>query len=126
VRSEVPGRIRSTDHERRRLVDAAQAMGRKAMRSVVTIVKPETILAWQRRLEQRKWDYSGRRRRGLGRPRTPGEVEALVCRMARENTWGHKRIRGEMRKLGIKLSGGVASPTSCDVATCRLLLGAAA
>ena len=104
VRSKVPGRIRFTDEERRRLVDAALAMGRKAMRSVVTIVKPDTILAWQRRLEQKKWDYSGRRRRGPGRPRTPGDVEALVCRMARENTWGYKRICGELKKLGIKLS----------------------
>ena len=51
VRSKVPGRIRFTDEERRRLVDAALAMGRKAMRSVVSIVKPDTILAWQRRLE---------------------------------------------------------------------------
>ena len=67
VRSKVPGRIRFTDEERRRLVDAALAMGRKAMRSVVSIVKPETILAWQRRLEQKKWDYSRRRRRGPGR-----------------------------------------------------------
>jgi hypothetical protein len=61
LRSKVPGRIRFTEEERR-LVDAALAMGRKAMRSVVTIVKPETILAWQRRLEQRKWDYSRGRR----------------------------------------------------------------
>jgi putative transposase len=104
VRSKVPGRIRFTDEERRRLVEAALAMGRKAMRSVVTIVKPDTILAWQRRLEQKKWDYSRRRRRGPGRPRTPGDVEALVCRMARENTWGYKRICGELKKLGIKLS----------------------
>ncbi|MFC1805406.1 integrase core domain-containing protein [Planctomycetota bacterium] len=104
VRSKVPGRIRFTDEERRRLVDAALAMGRKAMRSVVSIVKPETILAWQRRLEQKKWDYSQRRRRGPGRPRTPGEVEGLVCRMARENTWGYRRISGELKKLGIKLS----------------------
>ena len=104
VRSKVPGRIRFTDEERRRLVDAALAMGRKAMRSVVSIVKPETILAWQRRLEQKKWDYSRRRRRGPGRPRTPGDVEAVVCRLARENTWDYKRICGELRKLGIKLS----------------------
>ena len=104
VRSKVPGRIQFTDEERRRLVDAAPAMGRKAMRSVVTIVKPETILAWQRRLEQKKRDYSRRRRRGPGRPRTPGDVEALVCRLARENTWGYKRICGEVKKLGITLS----------------------
>ena len=55
VRSKLPGRVRFTDEERRRLVDAALAMGRKAMWSVLTIVKPETILAWQRRLEQKKW-----------------------------------------------------------------------
>jgi putative transposase len=83
---------------------AAVAMGRKRMRKVVAIVKPETILAWPRRLEQKKWDYSKRRRRGPCRPRTPGEVAALVCRMARENVWGYKRIHGELKKLGIELS----------------------
>ena len=51
VRSKVPGRIRFTDEERRRLVDAALAVGRKAMRSMVSIAKPETILAGQRRLD---------------------------------------------------------------------------
>ena len=33
-----------------------------------------------------------------------GEVEALVCRMARENTWGYRRISVELKRLGIKLS----------------------
>jgi len=103
LKSKIRGRLRFTDDERRSLVAAALAMGRKLLRSVVSIVKPETILAWQRRLEQRKWDYS-RRQQGPGRPRTPGEVEALVCRLARENTWGYKRISGELKKLGIELS----------------------
>jgi putative transposase len=31
-------------------------------------------------------------------------VEALVCRLARENIWGYKRIHGELKKLGVKLS----------------------
>ena len=31
-------------------------------------------------------------------------MEALVCRLARENTCGYQRICGELRKLGIKLS----------------------
>jgi len=43
------------------LSEAALAMGRSLMKEVVSIVKPETILSWQRRLEQKKWDYSGRR-----------------------------------------------------------------
>jgi len=102
LKSEVEGRIRFTDDERWALMKAALAMGRKLMRKVVTIVKPDTILAWQRRLEQAKWDYSRRRRRGPGRPRTPADVEALVCRLARENTWGYRRISGELKKLGIR------------------------
>ena len=109
LRSKVKGRLNFTDDERRSLVVAALAMGRKLLQSVVGIVKPETILAWQRRLEQKKWDYSERRQRRPGRPRTPGEVEALVCRLARENTWGYKRIHGELKKLGVKLSKSAIS-----------------
>jgi putative transposase len=75
------------------------------MKKVVTIVQPETILDWQRRLERQKWDYSHRRRKP-GRPRTPADVEALICTLARENTWGYQRIRGELLKLGIQRSKG--------------------
>jgi len=106
LKEKVSGRIRFTDEDRRSLADAALAMGRSLMKQVVSIVKPETILAWQRRLERRKRDYSARRRRGPGRPRTPGEIEALVCRLARENTWGYQRIRGELLKLGLTRSKG--------------------
>ena len=56
LKEKVPARIRFTDEERRSLADAALAMGRSLMRDVVSIVKPETILAWQRRLEQKKSD----------------------------------------------------------------------
>jgi len=109
LKPKIKGRIRFTDEERRTLVCAALAMGRKLMQEAVTIVKPETILAWQRRLEREKCDYSMRERRGPGRPRTPGNIEAVVCRLARENTWGYRRIQGELLKLGIKLSkGGIA------------------
>ena len=90
-RKKAPGRLRFTDAERRSLVAAALAMGRALMKEVVSIVQPETILAWQRRLEQKKWDYSSRRRRGPGRPRTPEHIAALVCRLARENLWGYQR-----------------------------------
>ena len=71
LKSKVNGRIRFTDDERRSLVEKALAMGRNLMNAVVSIVKPETILAWQRRFEKKKWDYSKRRKRGPGRPSTP-------------------------------------------------------
>jgi len=36
--------------------------------------------------------------------KTPDEIEALVCRMKRENPcWGYSRIAGELRKLGIRI-----------------------
>ena len=106
LKSKVPGLLRFSDEERRSLSEAALAMGRSLMKEVVSIVKPETILAWQRRLEQKKWDYSQRRSRGPGRPRTPEDIEALVCRLARENVWGYQRIRGELLKLGVTRSKG--------------------
>ena len=58
-------------------VDAALAMGRKLMETVVNIVKPATLFAWQRRLEKLKWDYSDRRKRKPGRPRTP-KIVAII------------------------------------------------
>jgi len=105
-KEKVSGRIRFTDEERHSLVQAALAMGRTLMREMVSIVRPETILAWQRRLERQKWNYSTRRVAKPGRPRTPNDIEALVCRLARENLWGYQRLRGELLKLRAILSKG--------------------
>jgi putative transposase len=104
LRSKVKNRVIFTESERRTLVDAAIAMGMDLMRKVVTIVKPETILVWQRKLEQQKWDYSDRKTRKPGRPRVGDDIEALVCRMARENGWGYARVQGELKKLGIEMA----------------------
>jgi len=65
----------------------------------VFAVTPATLLTWHRRLVTRKWDYAGRRR--PGRPSTPAVIRKLVIRMATENpTWGHRRVHGELVKLG--------------------------
>ena len=103
-KSKIKTRISFTNDERRTLVDAALAMGRDLMEQVVTTVKPKTILAWQRRLEKQKWDYSDRRKNNPGRPRIALDVEELVCQMARENEWGYARIQGELKKLDITIS----------------------
>jgi hypothetical protein len=49
------------------------------------VAKPDTILAWYRRLIAQKFDGS-KRRSYPGRPRIDAAIEALVVRMARENT----------------------------------------
>ncbi len=95
-------RIRLTDDERRRLAVKGKALGRKVLREVASIVTPDTILAWHRKLIAQKWDYSNRR--GPGRPRVADEIAELTVRLAQENpSWGlyddHGRI-GQPRSCG--------------------------
>src|SRR5215469_2795994 len=80
-------------------VAGAKQSGRKCLADIATIVSPETLLAWHRKLVAQKYDGSGKR--GPGRPRTAAEVEALVVRMAEENgDWGYRRIQGALSNLG--------------------------
>ncbi|MFI6900514.1 integrase core domain-containing protein [Nonomuraea sp. NPDC050394] len=66
-------------------------------------ISPATLLTWHRKLVARKWDYSRRRR--SGRPPTAAAVKALVLRMAANNpAWGHRRIHGELTRLGHKIA----------------------
>ncbi|MHC4266285.1 MAG: integrase core domain-containing protein [Planctomycetota bacterium] len=104
LKSKIKKRIVFTEDERRTLVESAMAMGRDLMEQVVTIVQPKTILAWQRKLENEKWDYSDRRKNNPGRPKISLDIEQIVCRMARENEWGYARIQGELEKLDITIS----------------------
>ena len=83
---------------------------------VTTVVTPETLLAWHRKLVAQKYDGSGKR--GPGRPRTLGEIEALVVRMAEENRdWGYRRLPlPSTRKLTARASVRVSDPTG---SSCR-------
>ncbi len=75
--------LRLTDAQRRRLAVRGERLGRRTLTQVAGIVTPDTILRWYRRLIAKKYDGSGRRRRG--RPMTPRELAELVVRMAEEN-----------------------------------------
>jgi putative transposase len=91
-------RIRFTDAERALLARKAKAVGRKALMELDTIVSPDTLMRWHRRLVAQKWDYS--RRRGPGRPGIMREISQLIVRMAVDNPgWGYTRIQGLWRTL---------------------------
>ena len=73
--------------EERALVIAyklGKKLGRKALKGVSAIVKPDTILGWYRNLAAKKFDGS-RHRKKRGRPRVDDDIEQLVLRMVNEN-----------------------------------------
>ena len=92
-------RLRLSDEQRRRLAVKAKKLGRKALSEVASLVTPDTLLAWHRKLIARKYD--GSPRRSPGRPRVMEQIRELVARLAQENgTWGYTRIRGALANLG--------------------------
>src|ERR1700731_2690957 len=73
LREQLGGRrVRLNDDQRRRLAAKAKALGRKLLAEVATIVTPETLLAWHRKLIAQKYDGSGKRR--PGRPRAAEDI----------------------------------------------------
>ncbi len=92
-------RLRFTDAQRRRLATKAKTIGRKGLFEIGTLVTPDTLLRWYRRLIAKKYD--GSKIRKPGRPKTAVEIERLIIRIAADNPrWGYTRIRGALRNLG--------------------------
>ena len=103
LRNQISKRLLLTDAERIILAEKAVALG-KLMSDTVTIVRPETILRWHRRLVARKFDGT-RNRRKRGRPPISPEIEELVVSVAKENPfWGYDRIVGALKNLGHRIS----------------------
>ncbi len=97
-------RLLLTDDQRRLLAVKGKSLGRKALMELTTIVTPDTILRWHRKLVAQKWNYS-ERRKSVGRPCVEKKIVDLVLRFARENlTWGYDRIQGALANLGHKIS----------------------
>ncbi len=104
LRQQLKGRVRLTDGERATLADIGKRLGKQALQEVATLVRPETILAWHRKLVAQKFDGS-RQRRAPGRPRTDAALEALVVRWAQANrSWGYDRLAGALAQVGYTVS----------------------
>jgi transposase InsO family protein len=102
-------RIQFSDAERALLARKAKAVGRKALFALETVVSPDTLLRWHRRLIAQKWNFVHLRHR-IGRPGVMREIETLVVRMATENpSWGYSRIQGALANLGRRVGRGTVA-----------------
>jgi putative transposase len=96
------GRVRYEPGDRLWFAAVARLLPRRYWDGIFPVT-PATLLAWHRRLAAKKYDTSKRRK--PGRPPTVPGVARLVVRLAKENPlWGHRRIHGELAKLGIAVA----------------------
>jgi hypothetical protein len=73
------------------------------IRERISIVKPETVIRWQRMLIKHFWTFRtcGRKK---GRKPVDKQIQDLILGMKNENnTWGVRKIQGELMKLNIFL-----------------------
>ncbi len=73
-------------------------------RSILVIVKPETVIKWHRQGFKCYWRWKSRSGR-VGRPKIDTEIRDLIRRMSRENPiWGVPRIQAELHLLGYEIA----------------------
>jgi len=96
------GRVRYEPSDRAWFAALARLVPRRRWADVFPVT-PATLLAWHRRLAAKKYGTSKRRK--PGRPPTGPGIARLVVRLAKENPlWGHRRIHGELTKLGVTVA----------------------
>jgi putative transposase len=97
-------RPRDTAADRVFLAAIFHRLPRPKPRQLHLVVSPDTILRWHRDLMRRRHADASRRKRP-GRPPTRCSIQALVLRLARENSGsGYRRIHGELAALGVKVA----------------------
>jgi len=95
-------RIDLSAAQRRRLALKGKELTAEERRACCQIARPETILAWFRRLVAQTYDSS--KCREAGRPRKAADVRKLVVELAGDNPgWGYTKIRDALRGLKIEI-----------------------
>src|SRR6266511_3838324 len=77
LRQQITGRVHLTDAEPKTLAEIGKKLGKQVLEEVATVVKPETILAWHRKLVAKKFD-GPQQRPAPRRPKIDKDVEALI------------------------------------------------
>src|ERR1700751_2311861 len=95
------GRIRLTNHDRWFFIQMYRWF--PSILSVLTIVRPETLVRWHRAGFRRYWRWKSRS--SGGRRQIDTELRVLIRRISIENPlWGTPRIHGELLKLGFEVA----------------------
>jgi transposase InsO family protein len=95
------GRVRFTNHDRWFFVQLYRWF--PSIITVLTIIRPATLVRWHRAGFRCFWRWKSRRRGG--RPQIEADLRALIRRMSVENPlWGAPRIHGELLKLGFAVA----------------------
>jgi hypothetical protein len=105
-------RLLFTDAQRRRLRAKAKRVGRKGLFGIATVVTPDTLLRWDRRLIAKKYD--GSRHRRVGWPKTAAEIEQLTDR---DGGWPCRRSRKHglpLRRRDLARRRASVRPSSLD------------
>ena len=67
----------------------------------LTLIKPETLLKWQKQFIKNLWTYKNKKR---GRPYIKKSVKELILEMKQDNVlWGCRRIADELQKVNISV-----------------------
>src|SRR6266478_4065322 len=100
-RRRLHGRVRLTNNDRWFFVQLYRWF--PSILTVLTIIRPETLVRWHRAGFRCYW--RGKSRSLGGRPQIEADLRALIRRMSIENPlWGAPRIHGELLKLGFEVA----------------------
>jgi transposase InsO family protein len=101
LRRRLQGRIRLTNHDRWFLIQLYRWF--PSILSVLTIVRPGTLVRWHRAGFRCYWRWKSRS--SGGRPQIDTELRVLIRRISIDNPlWGAPRIHGELLKLGFEVA----------------------
>jgi len=96
-------KLKLTNCQRRSLAKKGKAMGWSLLQEYATLVRPETLLAWHRKLVALK--YTAKRRINTERQKRMVIIRELAVKFAEENVgWGYGRIQGALANLGYNIS----------------------
>src|SRR6267154_2936777 len=101
LRRRLQGRVRLTNNDRWLFVQLYRWF--PSILTVLTIIRPATLVRWHRAGFRCYWRWKSRRRGG--RPQIEADLRALIRRMSVENPlWGAPRMHGELLKLGFAVA----------------------